>query len=578
MIEKVDRQLIGRLWGYLKPYRWTVLVTVLLLIISKAIEAYVPVYIGKVTQVILSEKTAHLSQIIDHSLMIMGFLLMAYLIDSVNVLLKNWVGQRALFTLRSDVYQHIQRMPIEFYNRQKVGTLMTRTIHDVDQINQMFTESLVPILGSVILFISICIFLLLLDWRVALLLICVLPFIFWLTRRFSMDQRRCYGMIRSVVARMNAFVQEHLLGASTIRSFGLHEEEKKHFEEINVDYREANVEAIHNYAFFFAGIDFLQSFSLIAVFVLLVELIPSESGFQAGTFFTFSLYVIMLFRPLSDLADRYNILQSAMAAGERIFRVLDLEVEKGGVGKPIQEIESIAFENVWFAYQNEDWVLRGLSFEVKKGESVALVGLTGVGKTTILNLLLCFYNYQKGRITINGTEITEYTLEEVRKLFGIVLQDPELFSGTIRENISFGNPEITSEKLLQVSQYINLEPLLSKYTNRLEHQLIERGKDLSAGERQLVSMARVIAHDCSCMILDEATANIDSQTEEIIKEALKKILHTKTSIVIAHRLSTIKDVSRIIVLHKGVVQETGSHTELLQFKGMYEKLYRLQFD
>ncbi len=575
MIKKFDRQIIRRMWAYLSPYRKMITVAILLLMISKAIEAYVPVYIGQVTNEILLGKSENYSLLINQSMSIMGLLLLGYLIDSVIIFLKNWVGQRGLFTLRSDLYQHLQRMPMAFYNQQKVGTLMTRTIHDVDKINQLFAESLVPIMGSIILFFSICICLLIIDWRVALLLALILPFVFWHTKRFSREQRRCYAMIRREMSRMNRFVQEHLLGASTIRSFGLQQEEKKQFDEINMQYRDSNVETIHHFAFFFSGIDFIQSFSLIAVFVLLAQVIAVDGAFEAGTYFTFSLYVIMLFRPLSDLADRYNLLQSALASAERIFDTLDQETEKKEGKKLIDSVESIQFEDVWFAYKEQEWVLKGLSFKLKKGESVALVGTTGAGKTTILNLLLRFYDYQKGRILINGIEITEYRLDQVRKLFGVVLQDPELFSGTIKDNIRFDDPKITDEKLEQTCRYIHLRPLLSKYPNGLDHQLTERGKDLSAGERQLISMARALAHDRSCMILDEATANIDSHTEGIIQRALKKILHSKTSLVIAHRLSTINDVDRIIVLHQGVVHESGTHTELLELNGIYEKLYRL---
>jgi len=574
-----DKDLIKRLWVYLSPYRWLIALAVCLLIVSKGIEASVPVYIGQVTDIVLGGQHELFSSVVNHTLTILGFLLLAYVLDSVNVVLKNWVGQRALFTLRSDVYRHIQQMPVEFYNNSQVGTLMTRTIHDVDQINQMFTESVVPLMGSLMLFISICVCLIVIDWRVALVLGGVLPIVFVLTNYFRKNQRRCYTNIRKIVATMNAFVQEHLLGASTIRSFGLQAQEREDFDAINTDHRDANIDTIHYFALFFAGIDFIQSLSLIAVFVVLVVLIPSDLGFQAGTFFTFSLYVLMLFRPLADVAERYNLLQSAIAAAERIFDVLDQEPENFDAREelPLNEIHSIAFEDVWFAYKDEEWVLKGLRCIINKGESVALVGVTGEGKTTILNLLLRFYENQRGSIKINGKEIQKYSLQQVREQFSVVLQDPELFSGSIRENICLDNPHITSSQLKAACEYVNLHPLLEQFSDGWEHQLFERGKSLSAGERQLVSMARAVAHHRSCIILDEATANIDSHTEAIIQKAMKKILHDKTAIVIAHRLSTIKDVDRIIVLHKGKVAESGSHQELLSAGGIYEKLYRLQF-
>jgi len=581
-----DRELIKRLLGYLKPYRFFVLVAVLLLAFSKGIEAYVPIYIGRVTQKVLTsysldmtQKHLLLSSVMQHCFIIIGLLLLAYTIDAANVVLKNWVGQKGLYTLRVQVYRHLQQMPIAYYNKHAVGTMLTRTIHDVDQINLMFAESIVPLIGSSMLFISICIGLILLDWRIALVIGCLLPFVFLLTNHFRYHQRRCYDKIRSIVSAMNAFVQEHLMGVSTVRSFGLQEQEKRYFDEINEEHRNANVETIHYFAFFFAGIDFIQSISLIAVFVVLVLFTPVHLAFEAGTFFTFSLYVLMLFRPLADLAERYNLLQSAMAAAERIFHVLDQTPEHPGPveGPELKGITNIAFEDVWFAYKDENWVLKGLTFSIQKGESVALVGMTGAGKTTILNLLFRFFDIQKGSIKINGRDIREYPLHAIRREFSVVLQDPELFSGTISDNIRLDNPEIKQEKIEEVVDYVNLRPLIERFSDGLQHFLAERGKNLSAGERQLVSMARAVAHDRSVMVLDEATANIDSHTEKIIQTALHKILRDKTSLVIAHRLSTIKNVDNIIVLHNGIVAERGTHNELLAGKGIYEKLYRLQF-
>ncbi|NGX42250.1 MAG: putative ABC transporter ATP-binding protein [Chlamydiae bacterium] len=581
-----DSALLKRLFGYLRPYRTFVIIAVLLLIVSKGIEAYVPIYIGKVAQIILDNTSPTalplsdgLHTIMRHCLSIMGLLVIAYALDSVNVVLKNWVGQKGLYNLRLEVYRHIQQMSIDYYNKTAVGSLMTRTIHDVDQINLMFSESIVPLMGSVLLFISICIGLVIVDYRAAIVLAAVLPLVFVLTNHFRCHQRKCYEKIRSIVSAMNVFVQEHLMGASTIRSFGLQEQEKRKFDEINADHRNANIETIHYFASFFAGIDFIQSLSLITVFLVLVTFAPPNSGFQAGTYFTFSLYILMLFRPLADLAERYNLLQSAMAAADRIFHVLDQKTEDLGPaeGPDLDEVHSIAFEDVWFAYKDENWVLKGTTFSINKGESVALVGVTGVGKTTILNLLQRFYDIQKGSITVNGRDIREYPLHALRQQFSVVLQDPEIFSGTIAENICLGNPNITDEKLDVVVDYVNLRPLVNSFHDGLQHYLSERGGSLSTGERQLVSMARAVAFDRSVLILDEATANIDSGTEKIIQNALMKILRDKTSIVIAHRLSTIKDVDRIIVLHDGVVAEKGTHQELLKVQGIYEKLYRLQF-
>lgn len=582
----LDWLLTKRLIAYLLPYKTFLFIAIALLVVSKGIEAFLPIYIGHLVQVVLGSSfreslssSITLSYITTHCFFIILLLFFAYILDSINVILKNWIGQKGLLELRTQVYEHIQKLPIDFFNKTPVGTLMTRTIHDVDQINQMFSESIVPLMGSLVLFICISIGLIIIDWRAAIVLFCILPIVFCLTNFFRHNQRRCYDLIRGIVSSLNAFVQEHLMGASTIRSFGLQEDEIRQFNEINEDHRNANVETIHYFAFFFAGIDFLQSLALICIFVVLAVETGQSTPFEAGTYFTFSLYVLMLFRPLADLAERYNLLQSAIAAADRIFQILDEKPE--GLDEKskhsIQEIDTIEFQDVWFAYRKDNWILKGLTFSIQKGESIALVGVTGAGKTTIMNLLLRFNDIQKGEIKINGKNIQEYPLNLLRKQFSVVLQDPEIFSGTIRDNISLGQKTITKERVDSVVNYVNLRSFVDTLSKGIDHYLSERGKSISAGQRQLVSMARAVAHDRSVLILDEATANIDSGTEKIIQDVLGKILHDKTSIVIAHRLSTIKDVDKIVVLHEGAVKELGTHSELLKHKGIYEKLYRLQF-
>ncbi|MGA8163594.1 MAG: ABC transporter ATP-binding protein [Waddliaceae bacterium] len=581
-----DVNIIRRLMGYFKPYRFGLLMAVVLLIAAKGIEAYVPLFIKDLTHAILSsysldalQRQALLIPIIYQCFGLIGLLLVAYCFDTATVVLKNWIGQRGLYTLRTELYHHIQQMPIEYYNNHAVGTLMTRTIHDVEQIHQMFAESVVPLFGSLVLFVGIFIGLIIMDWRVALVLAGVLPVVFLLTNHFRINQRRCYDNIRGIVTAMNAFVQEHLMGLATVRSFGLQKLEREQFDEINEDHCTANVETIHYFALFFAGIDFIQSVSLILVFVVLVLAAPLGARFEGGVFFAFSLYVLMLFRPLADLAERYNVLQSAMAAAVRIFGILDRPLENPGPldGPELDTITSLSFDNVWFAYKDGNWILKGLTFSVKKGEAIALVGVTGAGKTTVLNLILRYYDHQRGSIKINGIDIRAFSVAALRRQFSVVLQDPEIFSGTFADNIRLDHPHITAERLEGVVDYVNLRPLIDRCPEGLQYKLTERGKSLSAGEKQLVSLARAVAHQRSCLLLDEATANIDSHTEKIIRDDLKKILHEKTAIIIAHRLSTIQDVDRIVVLHHGVAEEAGTHRELMKRKGIYEKLYRLQF-
>lgn len=582
---QVDAKLLRRLLHYLEPYKWWVIFAIVLLLIAKIIEAFVPIFIGKMSQVILNQSNASeavkdtlLSTITQSALWISIVLFLGYSLEALNVYVKSWVGQKALYTLRLQVYDHIQHMPLAYFDRNTIGRLMTRTIHDVEQINQMFTESIVPIFGSLLLFVCMVGGIFYLEWRLGVVIVFIMPIAFVLTNYFRVYQRRCYDRIRSIVSAMNTFIQEHLMGASTVRNFGLQKREERQFEEINIDHCNAYMESVDNFSFFIASIDFLQSLTLIAVFAILVYFAAAPGEFQAGIFFTLSLYTMMFFRPLSDLAERYNVLQSAFAASERIFHVLDDRREnENKEGIVLDGIESIVFDNVWFAYEKENWVLKGLSFEIKKGDSVALVGPTGAGKTSIMSLLLRFYDYQKGSILINGKDIKEYTLASVRKQFSVVLQDPVIFSGTIYENIALYRSAITRDKVEEVIDYMGMRPFIKRFPLGIDHVLTERGQSLSLGQMQLIAMARAVAEDRSVLVLDEATANIDTATERVIQDALQKILLDKTALVIAHRLSTIKDVKKIMVLNQGQLAESGTHGELLKTRGIYEKLYRLQF-
>lgn len=581
----LDKELMWRLLSYLRPYRTLLFISIFFLIVSKIIEASIPIFIGNVSQQILdgmhlenAEKKDLLGHVFVMGGFIIGLLLVSYIFDSLNVIFKSWIGQKSIYELRLQIYEHILHMPLTYFDTHSVGRLMTRTIHDVDQINQMFAESVIPIFGNIILFISIFAGIFFVNWKIGLLVLFILPFVYMLTHYFQVHQRRCYDRIRTLVAAMNTFVQENLMGAATIRNFGLQKSAHDHFERINEDHCNAYVASVKNFSFFIAAIDLLQNFSLIIAFAILVAWNPFDSDFQAGTYFTFSLYVIMLFRPLVDLAERYNVLQSAMAASTRLFDVLDQQTEYiGNEDKSIlSDIETISFDDVWFAYEGENWILKGISFIIKNGESVALVGMTGQGKSTIISLLLQFYKHQKGEIRINGKDISEYSLSSLRKQFSIVLQDPVLFSGSIADNIALFSQNIPHSHIKEVINYLGMHQLIGRLPNGIDHMLTERGKSLSMGEMQLLSLARAVAHRRAVLILDEATANIDTKTERVIQTALKKILHEKTAFVIAHRLSTIKDVSRILVLHEGKIVESGTHSELLNSRGIYEKLYRLQ--
>lgn len=581
-----DKELILRLLRYLKPYFPLLIVAILLLVVSKIIESLVPIFVGKLSQKILDSASLDIfnkeqvfSYVLKDGLWILSLLLFSYIFDSVNVVIKSWIGQKGLYTLRMETYQHTLKLPLSYFDKNTIGRLMTRTIHDIDQINQMFAESVIPIIGSLILFACIFIGIIFIDWRIAVMVVVILPFVWWLTHHFRYYQRRCYDRIRTIVAAMNTFVQEQLMGVSIVRNFGLQKQSKDVFEEINNDHCDAYIESIHHFGFFMAGIDLLQNLTLISAFAVMIIFSPFGSQFDAGTFFTFSLYALMFFRPLADLAERYNVLQAAMAAASRVFNLIDTPTEpyQHSAYATLERIDSIAFEDVWFAYEDEHWILKGLSMTIHKGESCALVGMTGEGKSTILSLLLRFYDYQKGSIKINGVDIRKYSLESIRKQFSPVLQDPVLFSGTIAQNIALFNPAIERSIIQQVISNLGLQTIMQRFPQGIDYFMHERGQGLSTGEMQIISLARAMVYHRSMLILDEATSNIDSLTESIIQQALKKILGSTTALVIAHRLSTIKDVNRILVLQDGKIAEEGKHKFLLEKQGIYEKLYRLQY-
>lgn len=581
----LDLSLIFRLFAYLRPYKGLLLFSLLMMIFTKTLEVIIPLWIGKLSEHVLgsmngSEINYAFSTILQGGGGVIALLFLTYCLDALNALIKNWIGQKGVVSLRCDLFDQIQRLPLSFHDEQSVGRLVSRTVYDVEQIHQMYAESLIPILGNMILLTGIAVCVTYLNWKVAIATSLFMPALWWLTIRFGKKQKECYSLIRAIIARLNSFVQEQLMGASTIRLFGQQERERGNFEQINSDHCHANIESIRNLSFFMAGIELIHNGVLIAVFLSLAMLAVQGAPFDASLFFTFSLYALMLFRPISDLAERYNVLQAAVAAGERIFALLDLNQEpyEQQKGKDLEQIHDIVFDNVWFFYKEEEWVLKGISFSLRQGESVAIVGMTGVGKTTLIHLLMRFYTPQKGRILINGVDINEYSLHSLRQQMSFVMQDPVLFSGTVTDNISLHRKEIPDQQVSASLEYLDLADVIKKFPQGIDTPIGERGTCLSVGEQQLISLARAVAHGGSLFLLDEATANIDSESERKIQRALGKILKERSSLVVAHRLSTIRDVDKIVVLHQGTIREEGSHEALLRKSGIYEKLYRLQFN
>lgn len=563
---KADYSTIKRLLTYFRPHRSLLILCTVLLIIAKGLEAYIPLRIGALAGVILDPEGATFDRVLYLAGMIFILLVLSYIADALTTVLKAWVGQKAIEALRLDVFNHIQHLDLATIQSFPVGNLMTRTIHDIDQISQVFTNSIVPIFGSSILFVAILVGIFFVDPLLAMILIATIPLALMLARTFQKRQKRAYGLVRKAIAQLNTFVQENLMGASTVRSFNLKAKEKHFFDVANEEHRKANVETVHNYAFFIAGLELIQNLIYIILFVSLVLL--ATNGFQAAVYFTFSLYVLMLFRPIADLADRFNEVQAAVVASGRVFGILDMEGEIRSPQDPatIKPFETLEFENVSFAYENGQEVLKNISFQVNVGESLAIVGLTGSGKTTLIHLLLRFYDPQQGRILLNGKDLRAYNIHALRKVFSLVLQDPVIFSGSLKDNITLDNPDVSPEVTLQ-----------KLFPHALSMPLSEHGANLSAGEMQVVSLLRAAAHPGKVFVLDEATAHIDMRLESQIQDALEKVFEFKTSIVIAHRLFTIRHVQKIIVIHAGELRETGTHESLMAQSGLYKRLYHLQF-
>jgi ATP-binding cassette subfamily B multidrug efflux pump len=505
-------------------------------------------------------------------------LLLSFFLIYAQVWIVNWMGQRIMFDLREEIFSRLQRADVAHFDRNPVGRLMTRLTTDVDALNELFTSGIVSMVGDVFSLAGIVIALFLLDVRLALVTFVTIPLLIALTAWFRKRARETYRDIRVRIARINAFLQEHVTGMAVVQLFNREKRAKQDFARINDAHRQAYLRAIFYYAVFYPGVEFLSALGL-ALIVWYGGGEVMRGALTLGVLVAFIQYAQRFYRPISDLSDKYNVLQAAMAASERVFRLIDAEpgiVSPASPARPSRR-GSLELDHVWFSYARGEQVLKDVSFRVEPGEKVALVGHTGAGKTTIASLLLRFYDVQKGTVRVDGEDVRRLDLADLRGRFAIVLQDPFLFTASIRENISLGNPDIPEERIVRAAREARAASFIERLPRGYETVLQERGGGLSAGQKQLLSIARALAFDPEFLILDEATANIDTETEMEIREGLARLLSGRSALVIAHRLSTIRQASRIVVLHKGEVRESGTHAELLAREGLYAKLYRLQY-
>lgn len=587
-----DSRLMKRLLRYMKPYRAVVGASLVLLLIDSLLQIIGPLLTKlAVDRYLVPAKHATTFPALDRwlsrdpwtglsqiALLYLGVVVLGFFFDFGQTYLMQWTGQRAMFDLRRELMAHLQRLDIAFFDRNPVGRLVTRVTTDVDVLNDLFASGLVTIVGDLLMLSFVLIAMFRLSPGMTGLMLAVMPMVVLVTMQFRRTASQSYRRIRVAIARINSYLQEHIAGIVVLQLFNREERSKEEFEAINRDHMLAFKDSITAYGWFYPVVEFLGMLAL--AFLLAYGGFRIRQGvLTLGVLVAFFQYGLRFFRPIQDLSEKYNILQGAMAASERVFKLLDTEptIVSPTATQAFPVHSDIEFDHVWFAYTGDDWVLRDVSFRINEGETVAVVGHTGAGKTTLTNLLLRFYDVQRGSIRIGGVDIRSFDLRELRRRFGVVLQDPYLFTGTVESNIRLGTTGIAEGRVREATAEVNLIDFIDELPEGFETPVRERGNGFSTGQKQLISFARALAHDPRILILDEATASVDTETELRIREALNRLVLNRTSLVIAHRLSTIQRADRIIVMHKAQLREIGTHQELLAARGIYWKLYQLQY-
>lgn len=585
-----DSRLMRRLLGYLSPYKLSVTISLLLLtghslsavagpwLTKLAIDRYL-VKAPNTTWAPL-EKWLSASPnegLLQITMLYLCALVITFLCEFGQALIMQSTGQNAMFDLRKEVMGHLQKLDLRYYDTHPIGRMLTRVTSDIDVLNELFSSGLVTLLGDLLMLVLVALAMFQLNGVMTILLLAVAPLMIYATARFRSAVTGSYRRIRTAVARMNAYLSEHIQGIGVVQLFQREQRSKDEFQEINHQHMEAFKESIHAYGWFYPMVEFLGMLGLAALLAWGGYQV-SAGALSLGVLVAFFQYGMRFFRPIQDLSEKYNILQGAMAASERVFQLLDTKVNITAPesAKPVPTGD-VEFDHVWFAYEKDNWILEDLSFTIRQGESIAIVGHTGAGKTTIIQLLLRFYDVQKGAIKIGGVDIRQFEPASLRRYFGVVLQDPYLFTGTIAENIKLGSPHITDDVMRQAADRVNLREFVDSLRMQFEEPVIERGATLSTGQKQLIGFARALAHNPRFLILDEATSSVDTETELKIRGALATLVEGRTSILIAHRLSTVERADRIFVMHKGKLRESGSHQQLLAERGIYWKLFRLQY-
>ena len=577
-----DFRIARRLLRYLKPYTRALYPALLFTLVLNLLGILQP----KFTQYAIDWYIIprNLGGLVWIALGLLAALLARFVFSYFQEVLLNSVGQRVMYDLRSQLYRKLQQQEVSYYDRNPVGRIMTRLTSDVDALNELFTSGVIDMLGDLVLIVAIIGVMLFMDWRLTLVTLVTVPMLFAATSWFRKHARIGYDRVRTRLARMNAFLQEHLSGAQTVQIFNAEEKSLRSFHDINDDHRNANIDTIFYYAVFFPLVDLIGAIGVALIIWYggwrVLHNTSAGTVLSLGALVAFIQYSQQLFQPIRDISDKYNVLQAAVVASHRLFRTLDLPIAIQTPEKPKKTgraVGRIEFESVWFAYKEDDWVLKDVSFTVEPGQSVAFVGHTGSGKTTITNLLMRFYDVQRGRILLDGVDVRDWDLRALRENFAVVLQDVFLFSGTVESNIRLGRADIDESRVRWAAGEVHADRFIQRLPDAYKTEVRERGAGLSVGQKQLISFARALAFDPALLILDEATSSIDTETEQLIQQAIERVMLNRTSLVVAHRLSTIQRANRIIVLHHGEIREQGTHQQLLSQRGLYWKLYKLQY-
>jgi ATP-binding cassette subfamily B protein len=571
----IDAQVLKKLYQFVKPYQarfyFLVFLTIAMAILAPTRPYFIQIAIDDYVAV---GDSAGLLNIIY---ILIVLLLLQSLVQFAHTYLSGWIGQVIIKDIRIKLYRHLLKMRLKFFDNTPIGRLVTRNVSDVETLADVFSEGLAAIIGDLLQLITILGVMFYVDWKLTLVSLSTLPLLIISTYIFKEKIKVAFNDVRNAVSNLNSFLQEHITGMNIVQIFNREKREYEKFKDINREHRVAHVKSVLYYSIYYPVAEIIQAIGTgIVVWYGATGVFDME--IQIGILISFIMYLQLFFRPIRMIADRFNTLQMGVVSSSRILKLLenDDQIPNEGKHKPEKIEGNIKLENVWFAYNDEEWVLKNINFEVKHGETIAMVGATGAGKSSIINLINRFYDIHRGTITLDGTDIKEYELGTLRKHIGVVLQDVFLFSDTILNNITLGNPEITREEVMKAAKLVGAKKFIERLPGGLDYNVMERGATLSGGQRQLISFVRAIVYNPEIIILDEATSSVDTETEEMIQKAISKMMKGRTSIVIAHRLSTIQKADKIMVLHQGEIKETGTHESLLELGGYYSKLHQMQ--